>query len=254
MGKGGGRLQRSELASESELVLGQKLIVSQELSPEDQTEYFDREKELRRAGNSAAMIGLESSSRDHAMQVGMRSSIGGSLPFAMNTGPKDRCKSSWLRKIGFCCQQKKRVLRFEAGEIRDNCELVAAEYENGEYTDASVSAEQRSFAFVAAVRSEICAALRDRARVSHEPALLVCRHSGVRRVQIRFGGSVSLLLTETVDTAETRSCIKSLLLRSLRERLGPLTEAMKQEDEALDRLQAAVSVPPGPALDSDFAL
>src|SRR5215472_10806035 len=71
-GKSWGRLQRSQLASESELVLlKSSLESSQELSPEDHTEYFDGQKELSSTGNPAAMIGRESSSRDHTMQVGM---------------------------------------------------------------------------------------------------------------------------------------------------------------------------------------
>jgi hypothetical protein len=71
-GKGGRGLERSELAGESELVFFKSwLEASQELSPKDPTENFDRQKEFRSAGNPSAMIGGESSSRDYAMQVGM---------------------------------------------------------------------------------------------------------------------------------------------------------------------------------------
>jgi hypothetical protein len=51
-------LERSELAGESELVFFEgSFEASQELSPEDLTENFDRQKELRSAGNPSAMIG-----------------------------------------------------------------------------------------------------------------------------------------------------------------------------------------------------
>ena len=71
-GKGCRRLERSELASESELVFFKSSFeASQELSLEDETENFDRQKELRSAGNPSLMIWGESSSRDYAMQMGM---------------------------------------------------------------------------------------------------------------------------------------------------------------------------------------
>jgi hypothetical protein len=68
MGKGCGRLQRSKLAGESELVFCKSSFeASQELFSEDQTEYFDGQKELVPAGNPAAMIVRESPSRNYAM-------------------------------------------------------------------------------------------------------------------------------------------------------------------------------------------
>jgi len=51
-------LQRSQLAGESKFVLVKGLLQTlQEFSPEDHTEYFDRQEELRSAGNPALMIG-----------------------------------------------------------------------------------------------------------------------------------------------------------------------------------------------------
>jgi hypothetical protein len=70
--KGCRGLERSELAGESELVFFKgSFEASQELSPEDRSENFDRQKELRSAGNPPAMIRGESASRDYAMQMGM---------------------------------------------------------------------------------------------------------------------------------------------------------------------------------------
>jgi len=60
------------LAGESELVFCKSSFeASQELSPEDWTENLDGQKELRTAANPSAMIGGESASWNHAMQVGM---------------------------------------------------------------------------------------------------------------------------------------------------------------------------------------
>jgi len=53
------------------VLLKGSLQTVQELSSEHHTEYFDGQKELTSAGNPTAMIGRESSSRDHTMQVGM---------------------------------------------------------------------------------------------------------------------------------------------------------------------------------------
>jgi hypothetical protein len=65
-------LQRSQLASQSELVLLKSLLeTGQELSSKHHTEHFDWQKELTSTGDPAAMIGGESSSRDHTMHVGM---------------------------------------------------------------------------------------------------------------------------------------------------------------------------------------
>jgi hypothetical protein len=65
-------LERSELAGESELVFCKgSFESSQELSSEDQTEYFDRQKELCTAPNPSTMIWGESSTWDHAMQMRM---------------------------------------------------------------------------------------------------------------------------------------------------------------------------------------
>jgi hypothetical protein len=85
-GKGCRRLERSELASESELVFFKSSFeASQELSLEDETENFDRQKELRSAGNPSLMIWGESSSRDYAMQMGMSEK---SLAPSMQNGQK----------------------------------------------------------------------------------------------------------------------------------------------------------------------
>jgi hypothetical protein len=71
-GKGCRGLERSELPGESELVFFKSSFeASQELSPEDRCENFDRQKELGSARNPSAMIRGESSSWDYAMQVGM---------------------------------------------------------------------------------------------------------------------------------------------------------------------------------------
>ena len=60
------------MAGESELVFFESSFeASQELSPEDQPEHFDRQKELGSTGDPSLMIRGESSSRNHAMQMGM---------------------------------------------------------------------------------------------------------------------------------------------------------------------------------------
>jgi hypothetical protein len=57
-GKQRGGLQRSQLAGQSKFVLVKGLFQTrQEFSPEDHTEYFDGQKELRSAGNPSLMIG-----------------------------------------------------------------------------------------------------------------------------------------------------------------------------------------------------
>jgi len=118
-----------------------------------------------------------------------------------------------------------------------------------EYTEGCVSAEQRRLA------SWLRRAVRVVQRYGIVPEFLMNQLSCFAALpefeEFKSGleAVFDVFLAETADTAETRSCIKSLLLRHLRARLGPLSEAMKQEDEALSRLQALVSVPTGPALD-----
>lgn len=163
--------------------------------------------------------------------------------------PEGDMQELLVEEIALCYQHKKRALRFEAGEIGDNCDRVLAEYEDRDEGDATVSAERRRFALW------LQRAVRAVQRFGTVPESLMRKLSHFANIlefadfKAQLEGASNPFLEPAPDTPERRSCIKTLLLLHLNAHLGPLIEAIEQEDARVDRLLALSSFPTGPALD-----